>query len=295
MKALFLAGFTSLLLCGAHVRRLPDRPEMIRIAGGRFSMGDAGGNADEKPVHTETVGRFWVGKTEVTLAQFALFVEKTGYRTDAETGDGSYIWTALGWQKQAGVNWRHDEKGALRPAGQQNFPVMHVSWRDAAQYCNWLSNLEHRPVVYGFEADSVLVLDHATGYCLPTESEWEYAAGGGSPVKPRYAGGDEIGALGWYAGNSNKGAHAVALKKPNSFGLYDCSGNVWEWCQNRHDAAGYRQESDSLRSKGNAGDGQRVIRGGSWSNNPSHCRITNRSARFPDSRDCNLGFRVARH
>ena len=252
---------------------------MIPIGGGTFQMGDARGDADEKPVRRVAVPSFYLGKTEVTLAQFGAFVQASGYRSDAERGDGSYAWTALGWVKIAGVDWRCDEKGQKRAAGEQDFPVVHVSWNDAAQYCNWLSTMQQLKPVYHFGQDTLWADSSANGYRLPTEAEWEYAAGGGTMApRWRFAGGQQIAEVAWYAGNSMKSAHPVACKKPNALGLYDCTGNVWEWCQ-----------PDKSATKGTCG-----IRGGSWSNNPAHCRISNRSQRYADMRDCNLGFRVAR-
>ncbi|MCC6463412.1 MAG: formylglycine-generating enzyme family protein [Saprospiraceae bacterium] len=252
----------------------PEFPEMLLIGGGIFPMGDARGDADEKPVRSVFVPSFYLGKTEITLAQFGAFVHASGYRSEAERGDGSYVWTDLGWAKKAGVDWRCDEKGQIRPATEQAFPVVHVSWNDAAQYCNWLSAAQKRTPVYRFDQDTVWVDSTANGYRLPGEAEWEYAAGGGAgAARVHFAGSQQIAEVAWYAGNSKKSAHPVGLKKPNALGLYDCTGNVWEWCQREKDVCS--------------------IRGGSWSNNPAHCRISNRSRRFADMRDCNLGFRVA--
>lgn len=110
-----------------------------------------------------------------------------------------------------------------------------------------------------------------------------------------YAGSARLHAVGWYAGNAQKGAHPVGQKAANAFGVFDCSGNVWEWCQDWYDATAYAAATDTLNPRGPHAGSARVVRGGSWSNNPAHCRASNRSSRFPDARDCNLGFRVARN
>ncbi len=249
---------------------------MQLVQGGDFWMGDSLGDADERPERRVQLEDFYIGKMEVTLAQFRDFVVATGYRTDAERGGGSYIWTNLGWARQSGINWRHDEKGDLRDT-MLPYPVVHVSWNDALHYCNWLSDREQLRQVYNFSGDSVAVDTSANGYRLPSEAEWEYAAAGGkTQIKFPFSGSENLAEAGWYSGNARKSAHPVGQKKANALGLFDCSGNVWEWCQDEY------------------APGQRSVRGGSWSNNPRHCRISNRSSRFADGRDCNLGFRVAR-
>ena len=132
--------------------------EMVWVAGGTFQMGDqfGDGSSDEKPVHTVTVSDFYIGATEVTVGQFREFVEATGYVTEAEKGDGAYIWMGSSWDKKRDANWRN-------PYFQQTDrnPVVCVSWHDAVAYGNWLSQETG---------------DH---YRLPAEAEWEYAARSG--------------------------------------------------------------------------------------------------------------------
>ncbi|MBK8969561.1 MAG: SUMF1/EgtB/PvdO family nonheme iron enzyme [Saprospiraceae bacterium] len=270
----------------------PAVPELVLIPDGSYSRGNSGGDADEKPVRRVRVSAFYIGKTEITLAQFQEFIQTTGYQTDAERGEGSYCWGPLGWNKKSGICWRHDEKGLQRPSTAGDYPVLHVSWRDAARYCNWLSARQNFQSAYQFEGDSITFDPAANGYRLPTEAEWEYAANAGGPFP--YAGSENLTETGWYAGNAQKGAHPVGQKAANAFGLFDCSGNVWEWCQDWYSATAYATTADTLNPAGPRTGAARVVRGGSWSNNPAHCRVSNRSSRFPDARDCNLGFRVAR-
>lgn len=270
-------------------------PEMVPVKGGTFFAGDSLGDSDERPLRRVALRDFYMAKTETTLAQFDTFVKATGYRTDAEQGGGSYVWTALGWHQKAGVDWRCDEKGGRRPVGSGNYPVMHVSWNDAAQYCNWLSEKAGFQTVYTFFPDSVAADLTVDGYRLPTEAEWEYAAGGGKERKPYvFSGSHNLHEVAWYAGNARRGAHPAGQKKANALGLHDCSGNVWEWCHDWYAPDYYAQSREALNPSGPAQGALRAVRGGSWSNNPRHCRLSNRSSRFADARDCNLGFRVVR-
>lgn len=277
------------LHCWVFTPSNADYPEMVLIPGGSFYQGDSLGNADEKPVRKVRLDSFFIGKTEVTLAQFQEFIQTTGYLTDAERNGGSYVWTSLGWTRKDGVSWRHDEEGELRPESAGKYPVMHVSWRDAANYCNWLSAAHNLQARYIFREDSLFFNSTDQSFRLPTEAEWEFAAKGNTPP---FSGSSNLAEVGWYSGNAKKSAHPVGLKKANSFGLFDCSGNVWEWCEDYYSEGTYKMVADSLNPRGPSHGASHVVRGGSWSNNPRHCRVANRSSRFPDARDCNLGFRV---
>jgi formylglycine-generating enzyme required for sulfatase activity len=258
------------------------QPALLSIPGGTFRMGDKEGNSDEKPEHEVSVGAFWMARTETTLADFRKFVAASGYSSDAERFGGSYVWDSLGWHQREGVHWRHDERGVLRKANEGAFPVLHLSWQDAAHYCNWLSRRENLPEVYLFQNDSVLSNPNTGGYRLPTEAEWEYAAALGEEK------------LGWYAGNAHGRAKTVGQKSPNALGIFDLSGNVWEWCHDWYDGRFYAGNSDGNNPVGPANGKERCLRGGSWNNSPAHCRITNRTSRFPDFRDGSIGFRVVR-
>lgn len=270
-------------------------PEMIWVKGGHFYMGDSTGNADEKPLHKVLLSDFYLAQTEITLMQFSAFVMKTAYKTTAEQGYGSYVWGNLGWSIQEGINWRYDESGRKYGVNDQNRPVVHVTWQDAAHYCNWLSEEQGLKKVFEIWSDTVLIDLEADGYRLPTEAEWECAAAGGVGVaKPRFSGGNTIEDLAWYSGNTQKQTQLVARKTPNPLGFYDLTGNAWEWCLDRYSADFYKLSigvKDPILLTGNQG---LVLRGGSWHNNQSHCRITNRTSRYPDQRDGSIGFRIAR-
>ncbi len=167
-----------------------------------------------------------------------------------------------------------------------------------AQFRDWASSSQRRlPAQPKWSADDVPVVnvtwDEAVGFCsalaarLPTEIEWEYAARAGSPA-PRYG---EIEAIAWYAGNSDKRAHAVGTKAPNAFGLLDMLGNVWEWNADvfRITPGGADDEAAPAGSHD-----ARSLRGGSWRNKAKQIRVSNRGRLAPDEREDDDGFRCVR-
>ena len=157
-------------------------------------------------------------------------------------------------------------------------PVLAVSWHEAAQYCNWLSE--------------------QTGklYRLPSESEWEYAARGGQQSHGfRYSGGNKLKEVSWYDSNSHLETQPVGLKLPNELVIHDMSGNVWEWCADHwHDD--YKKAPDNGSAWITGGDPERrVDRGGFWSPDDNSCRVSSRGGGFADGRGGLMGFRVARY
>ena len=160
-------------------------------------------------------------------------------------------------------------------------PVERVSWDDCQAFITKLNQL--------------------TGamFRLPTEAEWEYAARGGNKSKGyKYAGSNTLGDVAWYrdnilsqsSGNPNYGTHAVATKSPNALGLYDMSGNVCEWCQDRN---GSYSSGAQTNPKGPSSGTSRVLRGGSWDDFAWYCRVLFRSNITPSYSNNNLGFRLA--
>jgi formylglycine-generating enzyme required for sulfatase activity len=154
-----------------------------------------------------------------------------------------------------------------------NCPVENVSWNDVQEF--------------------IKKLNQKTGknYRLPTEAEWEYAARGGAQSRGyKYAGSNNIGEVAWYGDNSSGKTHSVGGKKPNELGIYDMSGNVWEWC---NDWYGNYSAGSQRNPQGSSSGASRVLRGGSWNLSAGDCRVSNRGIDNPDGRILGDGFRLA--
>ncbi len=157
-----------------------------------------------------------------------------------------------------------------------NLPVETVSWNDCQEFIKKVNQLTGK------------------NYRLPTEAEWEYAAGGGTGNRTKWAGTNNESSLGdyaWYDANSDSKTQTVGTKKSNALGLYDMSGNVWEWCSDWY-GGDYYGSSPQNNPQGPASGSSRVYRGGSWDFNAPYCRSANRSNRIPDFRIDGLGFRL---
>ena len=157
-----------------------------------------------------------------------------------------------------------------------DLPVESVSWNDAQEFIEKLNEMTGQK------------------YRLPTEAEWEYAARGGNQSKGFvYAGSNDIDEVAWHYGNSGNKTHPVGQKKPNELGLFDMSGNVWEWCRDWY-AGDYYAKSPEKNPAGPDSGSYRVIRGGSWSIDADGCRVANRDFLGPVNRIVLVGFRPAR-
>lgn len=153
-------------------------------------------------------------------------------------------------------------------------PIVNVTHDDGVAYCEWLSK------EYGGE------------WRLPTEAEWEFAAQGGNNGHGfKYSGSNDLVKVGWYADNSGELTGMVGEKKPNELGIYDMSGNVWEWCADWY-ASDYYSKSPESNPQGPASGLYHVLRGCSWASNSSLCRLSNRSDNKSDYRSNTYGFRV---
>lgn len=182
---------------------------------------------------------------------------------------GKYEVMQAEWQQVMGSSPSLFKKG-------DNYPVENISYNDTVLFIRKL--MAENQEQYTFR--------------LPTEAQWEYACrSGGKPQK--YCGGKKLGRLGWYSGNSRGATHPVGTKKPNGLGLYDMSGNVWEWCMDIYESEVYseHERNDPLyRGAGFA----LVNRGGSWFNKAKYCRSTTRDSDMPVYRNDGLGFRLVR-
>ena len=256
---------------------------MIYVEGGTFTMGctsEQGGDCDddESPAHQVTLSGYYIGKYEVTVAEFRAFVNATGYRTDAEKEGWAWRWMQVDgkwqWNKVNGVNWRCGTNGEVRSSLEDNHPVLYVSWNDAIAFCEWLSQKSGKK------------------YTLPTEAQWEFAARGGNKRSGyKYSGSNSIGNVAW-CGNSDNAqgkTHPVGQKAPNELGIYDMSGNAWEWCQ---DWIGSYSSYAQTNPKGASSGSARVLRGGCWTYIARFCRVSDRNGNVPGYRNSSNGFRV---
>ncbi len=239
----------------------------IQVQGGIFQMGSTDDDSDdnEKPVHSVTVYSFYIAETEVTFDQYDAYCEDTD------------------------INKPGDKEGW----GRGSRPVINVSWYDAVKYCNWLSEKNNLTSVYTISDTSVTWNQSANGWRLPTEAEWEYAARGGNKTRNyKYSGSNTVDDVGWYSGISESKTHPVKGKDANELGLYDMSGNVYEWCW---DWLGSYSSGDQTNPTGGASsESFRVLRGGSWLTDARPLRSANRSGHLPGDSGSNIGFRPVR-
>jgi formylglycine-generating enzyme required for sulfatase activity len=239
---------------------------MKYLAGNSFQMGSTDGSDDEKPVHTVRVGDFHMGKYEVTVGEYLKFCEATNGNWPAWLEKGS------SYHVETGSDKHYADKG-YRRTGSENLPIVGVSWDNAVAYCKWLSSTTGKT------------------YRLPTEAEWEYAARGGQSYA--YSGGNDANQVGWNGSNGGGKPHPVGGKASNGYGLYDMSGNVWEWCADLYDANFYSNAAATAVNPTNTTTGAyRVLRGGSWGDGASSCRVADRGRNNPSRRINYYGFRV---
>jgi formylglycine-generating enzyme required for sulfatase activity len=212
------------------------------------------GSGDQQPIHQVTLSPFFMGKYEVTQKE---------------------------WIAVMGSN-------PSRFKGDEQLPVESVSWNDAVSFCNKLSAMRGLSPCYTISGRDVVCDFSKNGYRLPTEAEWEFAARGGSGggTGP-FSGGSDANSVAWYRGNSKGKTHPVGQLHPNALGVFDMSGNVWEWCWDRYGAYPADSQTDP---QGALRGFSRVARGGSWFDGDKDLRTTNRSN---GGSGPNYGFRLA--
>ena len=277
--------------------------ELVEIAGGSFMMGtDASyrySGDGEGPAREITLHPYRIAKHSVTNRQFAAFVEDTGYRTEAERYEWSFVFhlflpddfpdtravaATLWWRRVFGADWAHPDGPQSDLTDLWDHPVIHIAWTDAQAYCNW------------------------AGVRLPTEAEWESAARGGL-VQKRFVWGDDFSPDGKTMCNIFEGDFPVENTAedgyigtapvdafpPNEFGLHNMAGNVWEWCSDWFHTD-FHLTGPQTDPHGPPAGEARVMRGGSYLCHDSYCdryRVSARSSNTADSSAGNLGFRVA--
>lgn len=256
----------------------------------------------EGPIREVHVNDFYIGKTAVTNNQFAEFVDATGYRTETEEFGWSFVFYLFvepnnrseayqfppgtpWWRRVDGSSWKHPEGPGSDIKERMNHPVVHITWNDAATYCQW------------------------SGKRLPSEAEWEFAARGGLEQKI-YPWGDDLTPNGdhlcniWQgdfpslnlAQDGFTGTAPAEYYKPNGFGLYNLVGNVWEWQTDWFSASFHVSRAPSFNPVGPPNGTSKTIKGGSYLCHDTYCnryRVAARTSNTPDSSTGNLGFRCA--
>lgn len=247
--------------------------KMSYVEGGNFNMGSKE-TGREQPIHQVEISSFYMSCYPTTNEQFVPFLNARD--NQAEKGinwvnlEGNYSGVKCGIRKTA--------DGFECITGLEKHPMIYVNWDGARAYCEWLS------------------AQTGQAYRLPSESEWEYAARGGRHQNDfSYAGSNDLNEVGWYKQNSHGQTKPVGLKFSNELGLYDMSGNVWEWCAD-HWHENYKGAPKDGSAWLTGGDStRRVVRGGSWVDNDYYCRVSYRDWGNAGSRDDTVGFRVARY
>ena len=251
---------------------------MVYVKGGCFDVGEPIESKDAIDVIDDLdldrqvcVDDFYVGKHEITAGEFHEFVKETSYITDAERDGGCYLYTGntwyntSDWKRKNTYHWKNTSFSQ-----DVDHPVACVSWHDANEFAEWRSR------------------KHGINYRLPTEAEWEYAASGGEYYREKWSGTndeEDVGVYAWHSNNSDNKTHPVGQKKPNKLGIFDMSGNVWEWVQDSYD----HHENPMANSKNKL----RVIRGGSWYSIHTNLSTDRRFKHLkPNYRDFASGFRL---
>ncbi len=246
----------------------------------------------ESPQHTVRITKpFRLCAHEVTIGQFAKFVEQARYKTQAEEfgGNSNTVEPAEVKPDNLKLNWRTPGQSVT-----DDSPVTQVSWNDAVAFCNWLSEQEKLDLCYQRNGSTWALLPKANGYRLPTEAEWEYACRAGTTTQ-FWFGDDwkEHDKYGWSSKNAGARPHSVGSLPANPFGLYDMHGNVWEWCHDWYQPNWY-EKSPSDDPLGPSGGSSRVDRGGGWDNVPANSRSSYRlNNSTPSFRMQYRGFRPA--
>ncbi len=297
-EARFYGGFEPGQIISDELSSGGKAPEIIVIAQGSFLMGSQSYSGNEKPQHRVTIEHgFGLGTREVTVADFRLFIERSGYRTAAERKGSSSIYDEAAGRlsSKSGVNWQHDYKGKK---AKPEMPVLHVNHYDAREYTNWLAS------------------ETGKGYRLPSEAEYEYVAcaggigsywwGEGSPTEAvENLTGDRDHSPGkrkWTTsfkkyGDGHWGPAPVGSigegELVHPMGIYDIAGNVSEWVEDCWHQNYIKAPVDGSAWV-NPGCNRRVVRGGYWASSPKQSRAAMRISAKAETFGPVVGFRIAR-
>ncbi len=232
---------------------------MVKVRGKAFTRGETLKKSDLYPVHKVKVKSFYISKYEIT-------------------------------QKQ----WNQIMDSVDCPVKGDDYPVSNVSWWDAVKFCNKLSRKERLTPCYDLLKGRMVKCNYdASGYRLPSEAEWELAAtGGGDEYRKKYAGDADIDKVGWTA---IKLPHPVGQKKANRLGIYDMTGNVFEWCNDWYDMSYYKMSKLQPENPKGANYGNfKSIRGGCYLSGAKDATVSYRSFVRPNRRKASIGFRVVK-
>lgn len=284
---------------------------MLFIPGGTFNMGSSKKD-NEGPVHAVKVNNFFMSNYTVTNLDYCEFLNSMGNQPEMKAQ-----WIKLEKNEYCGL--AKDEIFTVKPCYERR-PVVYVTWFGAVAYCNWLSEKEGLQKCYGDINHRGNGDINKNGYRLPTEAEWEYACRAGTTTD--YYWGDmkkqEVckgavyvfkaetttdsswedtvdGSFCWYSGNSENNHHEVGTAggngRPNNFGLFDMSGNVWQWCSDWY--GGYPSVK-VVNPAGSSSGVRKAVRGGSWKQDGDLCRSSSRSDWPPNMGSNIVGFRIAK-
>jgi len=262
-----IEGSTLIDDCKTKVFKIPSSNieiSMNPVKEGGFMMGSSNNQLDryndEGPLHNVNItDTYYLGIYEVTQEQWE---EIMGSQPSENIGD--------------------------------NLPVERVSWFEAIEFCNKLSDRFGLEKVYIISNDQVTYDFSKKGFRLPTEAEWEYAARGGiNKDVSLYSGSDNLSEVAWFSGNSGFLTHEVGEKLPNSLGFFDMSGNVYEWCWDWYNSI-YYGYSNSNNPKGPVNGKSKILRGGAFASVSKYCRLSFRHYGSPNNKTNNAGLRLAK-